>query len=184
MIGCADFCGHYEWTFAWLDGEGGIEMVRDYWEDAIGRDSQVHARELIIPLGIKGMEKYWLHTLDEEGAGYAFTHNEKVFRTDMTECPSKGFLISNKLEQYTDYCDHCIGWIGPVMKDAGFEIYHEHNHCGQCWWEFRKAGESTEPSQPGEFAGEKDVRLRSDWKHPVMDRFFKAVDDRTKTQAD
>ena len=22
MIGCYDFCAHYEWTFAWLEKEG------------------------------------------------------------------------------------------------------------------------------------------------------------------
>src|SRR5687767_13864221 len=30
MIGCYDFCGHYEWTFAWLEREGGHELVRAY----------------------------------------------------------------------------------------------------------------------------------------------------------
>lgn len=180
MIGCSDFCGHYEWTFAWLDGEGGIELVRRYWDEAISRDSQVHARALIVPEGMEGMRKYWQHTLEEEAAGYAFTSGETCFRVDMMKCPSKGFLIDNGLEQYSDYCDHCIGWIGPVMKDAGFVVDHEHNHRGQCWWEFRKTDDPSPPSGPGEFAGEKDVRLRPDWKQSVMDKFSRATDDRKK----
>ena len=48
----------------------------------------------------------------------------------MHECPSKGFLIQNGLVQYRDYCDHCMGWIGPVMLKAGFVVDHEHNHLG------------------------------------------------------
>ena len=56
------------------------------------------------------------------------------------------FLLRNGLEQYRDYCDHCMGWIGPVMKGAGFVVDHEHNHCGQCWWEFRRASDPSEPT--------------------------------------
>ena len=66
MIGCYDFCGHYEWTFDWLDREGGHPLVRAYWDEAINRDSQIHARELILRDGFAGMEKYWGHTLTEE----------------------------------------------------------------------------------------------------------------------
>lgn len=182
MIGCYDFCGHYEWTFAWLEESGGKELLREYWEEAVSRDSQLHARNLIVTEGIEGMRKYWVHTLEEEAAGYAFSSDQKRFRIDMYQCPSKGFLLQNKLEQHSDYCDHCIGWIGPMMKDAGYVIDHEHNHCGQCWWEMRKKSDDSAASEPGEFAGDKDVRLRADWPSgSVTDHFSRATDDRVKT---
>lgn len=177
MIGVYDFCGHYEWTFAWLEAEGGPELVRDYWTDAICKDSQIHASTLVAQEGFEGMKKYWGHTLDHEAAGYAITETEDVFRIDMHECPSKGFLVRNGLVQYRDYCDHCIGWIGPMMKDAGFVIDHEHNHCGQCWWEIRK-GDNPEPaSLAGALNTANDVRLRGDWKDEstVMDRYVRAT---------
>lgn len=155
MIGVYDFCGHYEWTFEWLRQQGGEGLVRDYWVEAISIDSQRHARELILGKGIAGMAEYWGHTLAEEAAGWNCTTTPDAFRIDMHECPSKGFLLRNGLEQYTDYCEHCIGWIGPVMKDAGFVIDHEHNHCGQCWWVFRRA--------PGVVPSTHDVRDRADW---------------------
>jgi hypothetical protein len=98
----------------------------------------------------------------------------------MFECPSKGFLIENKLEQYSDYCDHCIGWIGPMMKDAGFVIDHEHNHCGQCWWEMRKKDDQSAPSEAGKFAGKNDVRLREGWVQAGTEHFSRAVDDLKK----
>jgi len=31
MIGCYDFCGHYEWTFGWLEQLGGHELVKAYY---------------------------------------------------------------------------------------------------------------------------------------------------------
>lgn len=178
MIGCYDFCGHYEWTFAWMEAEGGHNLVRQYWEEGISRDSQQHARELILSQGFVGMRTYWGHTLDHEAAGYAIHANEEVFRIDMHDCPSKGFLIRNGLVQYRDYCDHCMGWIGPVMQDAGFVIDHEHNHCGQCWWEIRREESTAGPSEAGQLAGEADVRLRPGWNEQASphDLYHQATD--------
>lgn len=180
MIGCYDFCGHYEWTFAWLERAGGHELVRTYWDEAINHDSQLHARDLILRGGIAGMAKYWGHTLAEESPnrGFHITMRPDVFRTDMYDCPSKGFLLRNGLEQYRDYCDHCMGWIGPLMREAGFVVDHEHNHLGQCWWEKLPAGSPGGHSPPGAVAGEKDVRLRPNWQVPgsKIDRYEKATD--------
>lgn len=146
MIGAYDFCGHYEWTFQWLHDQRGEDFVLQFWEEAIGGDSQSHAARLIREKGFTGMAEYWAHTLAEEAAGYVATQGEGVFRLDIHDCPSKGFLLHNKLVQSHDYCDHCIGWIGPVMKAAGFEIDHQHNHCGQCWWEFHRPGTPSDNS--------------------------------------
>ena len=181
MIGSYDFCGHYEFTFSWIDERGGIEAVREYWNKAISVDAQRHVRELITREGIAGMKKYWDHTLVEEAADHSFTSDEARFRIDMHACPSKGFLLRNDLEQYADYCDHCIGWIGPLMRDAGFTVDHEHDHCGKCWWEFRELNDLTPPSQPGEFSAEKDVRLSAEWNPENLDTFRRAEDDRTKS---
>jgi hypothetical protein len=164
MIGVYDFCGHYDWTFEWLRQQGGEPLVRQYWDEAIHDDSQRHASELIRKEGFKGMMDYWGHTLAHEGAGYHTSADEGTFRIDMQECPSKGFLIRNGLGAYHDYCDHCMGWIGPMLKGAGFTADHEHNHCGQCWWELRRSTDRTPPSQPGTLAGPHDVRLRPDWR--------------------
>ena len=180
MIGCYDFCGHYEWTFEWLERVGGTPLLRAYWTEAIGQDSQRHARDLIVSGGFAGMAKYWGHTLVEESPdlGFYITQQPDVFRVDMHDCPSKGFLLRNGLEQHKDYCDHCIGWVGPLMKEAGYVIDHEHNHRGQCWSEVRPVGAAGGHAVPGSVGGDKDVRLRSDWSlsGTKLDRFNKAND--------
>lgn len=163
MIGVYDFCGHYEWTFEWLRQLGGEPLVRQYWDQAIGQDSQLHAAHLIAARGFDGMAEYWGHTLEEEAAGYHCSVTAAVFRIDMHECPSKGFLLRNGLQQYHDYCAHCLGWIGPLLGRAGFVVDHQHDHAGRCWWEIRRADDATLPSAPGELAGEHDVRLRPEW---------------------
>ncbi len=181
MIGCYDFCGHYEWTFAWLERTGGPDLLRDFLIEAVARDSQQHARELIRAEGFAGMAKYWQETLTAESPqrGFHITAGPDRFRVDMHDCPSKGFLLRNGLEQHRDYCDHCIGWIGPIMREAGFTIDHEHNHRGQCWWEFH-AGERDEAdirAGPGSEGGhEFDVRRLAGWHPPdaTLDRFAQA----------
>ena len=179
MIGCYDFCGHYEWTFDWLEREGGHALLRDYWDEAISRDSQRHAGEQIRLAGFDGMARYWGHTLTEESPdlGFTITAAPGVFRIDMHACPSKGFLLENGLENYRDYCDHCMGWVGPMMREAGFVIDHEHNHLARCWWEMRRP-DAPPAAAPGDAAGANDVRLRPDWNPPgaVLDRYQGATD--------
>lgn len=175
MIGCYDFCGHYDWTFAWLERAGGVEALHAYWRDAIGRESQQHARQLIINEGLAGMARYWGHTLEEESPtlGFSIAQSADAFRLDIHDCPSRGFLLRNGIGRYRDYCDHCIGWIGPLMKDAGFTVDHEHNHCGQCWWEMHPAGTDSPP--PQKTAGN-DARLLPQWarEETTIDRFSRA----------
>jgi len=163
MLGVYDFCGHYEWTFNWLHQQGGHKLVLAYWDEAIHRDSQRHAARLILEKGFAGMREYWGHTLDEEAAAYQVTETDRVFRIDMQACPSKGFLLTNGLNQYSDYCDHCMGWIGPLLKRAGYVVDHQHDHLGHCWWEIRPADDPSQPSPTGGLAGEHDVRLNPDW---------------------
>jgi hypothetical protein len=164
VIGCSEFCGYYDWTFEWLRRNYGEQAVRKYWEEAICRDSQTHARELIIPKGIAGMVEYWGHTLAEEEAGYTCCYDEDAgyYRIDMYACPSKGYNLEHGYAYYHDYCDHCMGWIKPIMDEAGFVIHHDHNHAGMCWWEIRRAQDDPGPSGPGELT-ESDVRLREDY---------------------
>lgn len=175
MLGCYDFCGHYDWTFEWLRRQGGEALVRRFWDEAIHGDSQRHASELIKAQGFAGMRRYWDHTLTEEGAGFTASEGKGVFRIDMHECPSKGFLVRNGLEQYPDYCDHCIGWIGPMMREAGFVIDHEHNHCGQCWWEFRKMTDARCAGASGVDDPSRDVRLLPAWGSGSMHTFRSAT---------
>lgn len=188
MLGSYDFCGHYEWTFAWLEREGGQPLLHQFWAEAIGGDSQRHLADLIAREGFEGMRRYWAHTLEEESPlrEFTITSTAGVFRIDMHDCPSKGFLRRNGLAQHRDYCDHCIGWIGPVLDAHGYVIDHEHNHCGKCWWEMRRRSDASQPSQVGELAGENDVRSQSGWatRAAPLDRFCRANDATAKERGE
>lgn len=163
MLGCAEFCAYYDWTFEYLRRMYGEEAVQRYWREAISQDSQRHAFALIKAKGFEGMDEYWGHTLAEEEAGYVMTAGPGFRRIDMYACPSLGLLLKRGMQYYHDYCDHCMGWIGPLLEQCGFEINHEHNHQGQCYCEIRRRGQAGELSEPGQLAGQNDVRLRYNW---------------------
>ncbi|MCF7838300.1 MAG: hypothetical protein K9N49_06685 [Candidatus Marinimicrobia bacterium] len=148
MLGCYDFCGHYDWTFRWLRLEGGMDLLRRYWVAAISEDAQQHAAEQIVPRGVSGMDAYWGQTLAEEApaGGYTGRIVGDRYVVEMTACPSRGFLLRNGLDFSGDYCDHCLGWIGPLMKKAGYTVHHAHNHQGQCYWEFVPAAQAQPPN--------------------------------------
>jgi len=164
VLGVQDFIGYYDWTFEFLRRNYGEQAVKEYWGKCIAFDSQQHARQLILEKGFDGMEEYWHHTLEMEEAGYTIQRGEDFFRIDMFACPSKGFLIAHGLEAYHDYCDHCVGWIGPIMQEAGFLINYEHNHAGQCWLEVHRAGDRLDAPPP--IRGPNDVRNLPHWKQP------------------
>ena len=143
MLGCQDFCGYYDWTFAYVRKHFGQQAVRDLWSDAIGGESQSHYLKAALEDGLRGLLRTWDKTGGDEHCDWTFTLDESrnVLRWDMRACPSKGFLLDHNLTADEDYCDHCMGWIVPLLNKAGVEVAaHEHNHCGQCWAELRVKG--------------------------------------------
>ena len=67
---------------------------------------------------LRGLYKTWVGTGEEENCDWTFTLDEEknVLRWDMRECPSKGFLIRHDLNADEDYCNHCMGWIIPMLE--------------------------------------------------------------------
>lgn len=158
MLGVQDFIGTYDWSFEYLRRKYGEQSVLDYWAKPKPRLIKLFQEE-----GFDGMFEYWFHTLEMEEAGYTLDQSENCFRIDMFDCPSKGFLIKNDLKAYHDYCEHCMGWIKPVMDASGFIIDHEHNHTGQCYWEMHRAQEHRERPEPPPMRGPDDVRYLENW---------------------
>jgi hypothetical protein len=169
MLGCHDFCGYYEWTFHYLRRNFGKAGLEKYWAQAVAADAQQHYIRAGSELGLRGLYESWFKTGVDEQCEWTVTldENRNLLRLDMRECPSKGFLLANDLNADEDYCDHCIGWIGPALNKVGAEVVaHEHNHCGQCWWEMRMKGEKYPLVEVSA-----DIRKNPRWRNGYLDRF-------------
>jgi len=169
MLGCQDFCGYYDWTFHYVRRRFGQRAVHDLWAKAIGGDSQAHYLQAGLTDGLRGLYSVWTQTGKDEQCDWTFTLDEQknVLRWDMRQCPSKGMLIDNDLHADEDYCDHCMGWMIPLLEKVGVEVTaHEHNHCGQCWGEMRL---KDRPSQPLDLPI--DIRKDARWKRGHLDRW-------------
>jgi len=169
MLGCQDFCGYYEWTFHYLRRRFGEAALAEYWSDAIAADSQRHYLDAARTEGLRGLYKTWAQTGVDEVCDWTVTLDEpsNLLRLDMRECPSKGYLLSNDLNADEDYCDHCMGWIGPALHQIGAEVAaHEHNHCGQCWWEIRNVAAEQPPIEVAS-----DIRRDPRWSIGYLDRY-------------
>jgi hypothetical protein len=190
MLGCNDFCGYYDWSFHYVRrrwGRAGIEVL---WREAIGGDSQRHyserglkgdspifaetqigtvPSEAAVQDGLRALYEVWVGTGQDEHCDWTFTLDEakNVLRWDMRQCPSKGFLLQNDLNADEDYCNHCMGWIIPMLEGVGAELVeHEHNHCGQCWATMRM---KDRPSGPLHVAG--DIRNDPRWNCGYLGRW-------------
>ena len=173
MLGCHDFCGYYEWTFHYLRRNFGQAAVQKLWSEAIAIDSQRHYIAAGAGRGLRGLYETWSKTGEDEQCDWTVDLDEErnVLHVNMHNCPSKGFLILNNRNADEDYCDHCIGWITPALAVIDTEVSaHEHNHCGQCWWEFRKVDQA----QP-EVENLEDIRNFEDWRHGYLDTFVHGV---------
>jgi hypothetical protein len=169
MLGCHDFCGYYDWTFHHVRSIYGQDAIRQFWADAIGAESQKHYADAAQAAGLRGLLNAWTKAGVDEQCDWTFTLDEErnVLRWDMRACPSKGFLLDHDLHVDEDYCDHCIGWIAPLLRAAGIEVaVHEHNHRGQCWAEMRvKRKVYLPPSVTC------DIRADERWRQGHVDRF-------------
>lgn len=169
MLGCHDFCGYYDWTFHHVRQTFGEEALRQLWSEAIGADAQQAYLAAAVRDGLRGLLNIWTKTGEDEHCDWTFTLDEErnVLRWDMRNCPSKGFLLQNDLNADADYCDHCIGWIAPVLAKAGIEVAaHEHNHRGQCWAEMRVCGKAHATLDLS-----CDIRKDARWQEGFIDTF-------------
>lgn len=169
MLGCQDFCGHYDWTFHYVRRRWGQTAVEALWREAIAGESQRHYAIAGAESGLRGLYETWTKTGDDEHCDWTFTLDEQknVLRWDMRQCPSKGFLLQNDLAGDEDYCNHCMGWVIPMLESIGGEVIaHEHNHSGQCWATMRMKDRPSEPLSVAE-----DIRDDPRWRQGYLDRW-------------
>ena len=123
MIPSDHFTRFYNEVFKFLETQG-EQVLEDYWL-AISKNQERHTLELFTQKGLAGMEEYWTHIRDEENCELDITRTEEMVELRMTKCPSLTKVLDNDAEPMGRYCDHCAGWIGPIMDKLGYHLVYD-----------------------------------------------------------
>jgi len=111
------FVRYYNEVFKALEERGHEYLVR-YWR-ALGDLQTAELAEAFRTGGLPACHEYWARILREENCRGEITLTEDYFELRMDECPSLAKVLDNDAAPSPLYCDHCMGWVEPVMAAAG-----------------------------------------------------------------
>ena len=123
MIPSDHFVRFYNEVFKFLEAKGNGELEK-YWLE-ISRHQEQHCLELFKTKGLQGMYEYWEHIRIEENCDMELILHEDHLELRMNKCPSLGKVLDNDALPCKRYCDHCAGWIGPLLKKAGYWLVYD-----------------------------------------------------------
>ena len=118
MIPSDHFVRFYNEVFKFLDGQPG-DALGDYYRE-ISRHQERHVLRLFQEKGLQGMYEYWEHIRIEENCGMTLDLRDDCLVLTMQACPSLAKVIDNDAGPCRKYCDHCPGWIIPLLEKTGF----------------------------------------------------------------
>jgi len=117
MIPSDHFVRFYNEVFKALDRRGREHLVA-YWRE-LGRLQTIELAERFRAGGLKAAADYWRRIMKEENCDATLTETEDYFEFRMHRCPSLSKVLDNDAEPFELYCDHCMGWVQPVMEASG-----------------------------------------------------------------
>jgi hypothetical protein len=125
MIPSDHFVRFYNEVFKFLAENKGLEP---YYKE-ISRHQELHCLEWFRRDGLKGMYDYWEHIRIEENCEMEQTLLPDRLLFKMSRCPSLSKVLDCDAEPFNGYCDHCAGWVLPLMTKCGY--YYVENIIGR-----------------------------------------------------
>lgn len=123
MIPSDHFTRFYNEVFKFLEGRGEADVEAYFLE--ISKNQEKHILDLIRSKGFEGMYQYWSVIREEENCELDLGYDEDKFELRMHLCPSLTKAKDNDAEPWARYCDHCAGWIGPIMDKTGYHLVYD-----------------------------------------------------------
>ncbi len=117
MIPSDHFVRFYNEVFKALERLGPQHLVA-YWRE-LGRVQSLELADAFRRGGLKACHDYWQRILEEENCEGTLTLTDTYFEFRMRRCPSLSKVLDNDATPCGHYCDHCMGWIQPVMETTG-----------------------------------------------------------------
>ena len=123
MIPSDQFVRFYNEVFKFLDAQGG-DALADYYQ-AVSAQQEQHCLRLFKEQGLAGMKAYWDRIAVEENCDMTCVLYPDRFELTMNRCPSLSKAMDNDAGAFPRYCDHCPGWIMPLVEKAGFRCEYD-----------------------------------------------------------
>ena len=116
MIPSDHFVRFYNEIFKYLDER---DALQGYYDTIVEKQKDFYL-ELFSTQGLQGMYDYWSRIKVEENCVMDLEIADDCFTLTMNECPSLSKVINNDAGPCEKYCDHCPGWVVPLIEGAGY----------------------------------------------------------------
>ena len=116
------FVRFYNEVFKFLLAKGEDHLNRYYRR--VSANQEYHCLELFKQKGLQGMYEYWEHIRIEENCDLTHSVSDDCYSFSFKKCPSLEKVIDNDSSPCMKYCDHCPGWILPLMTKCGFFVVY------------------------------------------------------------
>jgi YhcH/YjgK/YiaL family protein len=125
MLPSDQFVLFYNEIFKFLEQQGS-DALRKYY-DRIAKRQEDFCLKQFQEMGLKGMYDYWERIRIEENCDSwrRFAADGSYLEGGQNVCPSLSKVLESETGPCRVYCDHCPGWVLPVMTKAGY--YYVYN---------------------------------------------------------
>lgn len=118
MIPSDHFVRFYNEVFKYIAAKGEKELRKYY--DRVSKNQEYHCLNLFKEKGLQGMYEYWEHIRIEENCDMKNNLQDDCYYFEFFSCPSLSKAMDNDAGVCREYCEHCPGWILPLMTKTGF----------------------------------------------------------------
>ena len=118
MFPSDQFVRFYNEVFKFIAAKGKDELEKYY--ERVSKNQEYHCLDLFCKKGLQGMYEYWEHIRIEENCDMVNRLEEDCYSFEFFSCPSLSKAVDNDAGPCPEYCNHCPGWIFPIMTKAGF----------------------------------------------------------------
>ena len=118
MLSSDHYVRMYNELFKMLE-EKGHDHLQRYWR-TISELQDTIVGPYIDRAGFQGMYDYWDRIRIEENCEAELRVTDDYFEFKMITCPSLSKAMDNDAGVCPLYCDHCAGWVEPVMERHGY----------------------------------------------------------------
>jgi len=123
MIPSDHFVRFYNEVFKFIAKKGDAALKKYY--DRVAENQEYHCLELFQKKGLHGMYEYWEHIRIEENCDMVNRLEDDCYSFEFFSCPSLSKVVDNDAGACPQYCNHCPGWILPLMTKAGvYAVYN------------------------------------------------------------